>query len=239
MAISLLDDVLLTDNGSELDEEIGADSMLAAAFALEAVIRARSPGLHGSTPTVRRLAELVGAQLGLDGPAQALLDVSIRVRDVGMIGLPDRVLFSTKSISPEDWALLNRHPVVGSGMLAGLPVLADAAEIVRFHHERWDGEGYPEGRHGDAIPLLSRVIAMCDACVAMASDRPYRRGVGAEMALEQITLASGTQFDPRVVEALLTVVNPKHNGSPSSPAVRIQGGARVVMVNRTNAISKR
>jgi putative nucleotidyltransferase with HDIG domain len=218
VAISLLDDVLLAGNGSELDGEIGADSALGAARALEAAIRARSPELHGSTPTVRKLAALIGTRLGLDDENQALLDVSIRVRDVGMIGLPDRVMFSTTSISPEDWGLLNRHPVVGSEMLERLPVLVDAAEIVRFHHERWDGEGYPEGRQGDAIPLLSRVIATCDAFVAMASDRPYRRGVGAEMALEQVTKARGSQFDPRVVDALLSAVNPNDNGSPSPRA---------------------
>jgi putative nucleotidyltransferase with HDIG domain len=167
---------------------------------------------------VRQLAGQLNRGLDLDPADQALLDVSIRVRDAGMIGLPDRVVLSTAPLSPEDWELLNRHPVLGAEILTGLSALADAAEIVRFHHERWDGDGYPEGRRGQAIPLLSRVIATCDAFVAMALDRPHRRGVGVDAALEHVSRARGSQFDPQVVDALRAVVNADgENGTGPAP----------------------
>jgi putative nucleotidyltransferase with HDIG domain len=93
--------------------------------------------------------------------------------------------------------------VIGEQLLEGLFVVASAAEIVRSHHERWDGGGYPDGVRGTSIPLLSRVIATCDAFVAIASDRPHRRGIGAEAALAHVCRESGSQFDPRTVEALV------------------------------------
>jgi putative nucleotidyltransferase with HDIG domain len=176
------------------------------AAALEAALRARAPGVHASTPMVRQLAVKVGRELGLDGQNQALLDVAIRVRDVGMVAVPDAVVLATTPLSPGDWEVINRHPVIGAELLEELFVVASAAPIVRAHHERWDGDGYPDGLRGDAIPLLSRVIATCDAFVAIASDRPHRRGVGAEAALEHVCLERGSQFDPCTVDALVTAL---------------------------------
>jgi putative nucleotidyltransferase with HDIG domain len=172
------------------------------AGALEAALRARAPGVHASTPMVRQLALKVSREMGLDTQTQALLDVAVRVRDIGMIALPDNVVLATTRLSPADWELVNSHPVIGEQLLEELFVVASAAPIVRAHHERWDGGGYPDGLRGEAIPLLSRVIATCDAFVAMASDRPHRRGIGAEAALEQVCRDSGSQFDPRTVNAL-------------------------------------
>jgi putative nucleotidyltransferase with HDIG domain len=154
---------------------------------------------------VRQLALKVSRELGLDARSETLLDVSVRVRDVGMIALPDNVVLATAPLSPADWELVNQHPVIGAELLEEVS-LASAAGIVRAHHERWDGGGYPDGRRGEAIPLLSRVIATCDAFVAMASDRPHRRGVGAEAALEHIFQESGSQFDPRMVNALVAAL---------------------------------
>jgi putative nucleotidyltransferase with HDIG domain len=192
------------------------------AAALEAALRARAPGVHASTPMVRQLAVKLGRELGLDGRNQALLDVAIRVRDVGMVAVPDAVVLATTPLSPEDWEVVNRHPVIGAELLEELFVVASAAPIVRAHHERWDGDGYPDGLRGDAIPLLSRVIATCDAFVAIATDRPHRRGVGAEAALELVCLERGSQFDPRTVDALVAAL--AGDDGPGLPA----GGAAVV-----------
>jgi HD-GYP domain-containing protein (c-di-GMP phosphodiesterase class II) len=98
--------------------------------------------------------------------------------------------------------------VLGQRLLEEIDVVAPAAAIVRAHHERWDGGGYPDGVSGEAIPLLSRIIATCDAFVAMASDRPYRRGLGAEAALEVVCNERGAQFDPGTVEALAAALAP-------------------------------
>ena len=192
------------------------------AAALEAALRARASGVHASTPMVRQLAVKVGRELGLDGQNQALLDVAIRVRDVGMVAVPDAVVFATTPLSPGDWEVVNRHPVIGAELLEELAVVASAAPIVRAHHERWDGDGYPDGLSGDAIPLLSRVIATCDAFVAIASDRPHRRGVGAEAALEHVCLERGAQFDPRTVDALVAAL-----AGDDGPGFSAGGGAVV------------
>jgi putative nucleotidyltransferase with HDIG domain len=176
-----------------------------AATALEAALTARGPALNASTPLVRKLAGRVGRQLGLDAPSLELLDVSARLRDIGMVALPDSVVLTTESLSAEDWGLVNRHPDLGSELLEGLAPVALAAPIVRAHHERWDGEGYPAGLQGEAIPLLSQVIAICDAFVAMSTDRPYRRGVGATEALEYVCLEAGSQFGPQMVDAFAAV----------------------------------
>jgi putative nucleotidyltransferase with HDIG domain len=173
---------------------------------LEAALRARAPGLHASTPMVRQLAAQISRELSLDAETQTLLDVAARARDVGMIALPDGVALATTPLSPADWEVVNQHPVIGAELFKELSVSASAAQIVRAHHERWDGGGYPDGLRGDAIPLLSRVIATCDAFVAMASDRPHRRGLGAETALERVCQERGSQFDPRMVDALVAVL---------------------------------
>jgi putative nucleotidyltransferase with HDIG domain len=167
---------------------------------------------------VRQLAVKVGRELGIDAQAETVLDLSVRVRDVGMLALPDTVVLATKQLSPADWELVNQHPVIAEQLLERLPVVAPAAQIVRAHHERWDGGGYPDGRSGDAIPLLSRVIATCDAFVAMASDRPHRRSMGAEAALEHVCQQRGSQFDPRVVDALVAAL--ASNGAPKPTARR-------------------
>lgn len=188
-----------TASGSDLAACVGAT--------LEAALRARAPGIHASTPMVRQLAVKVSRELTLDAHTQAVLDIAVRVRDIGMLALPDSVVLATTPLSPADWELINRHPVIGERFLEEQLAIAATARIVRAHHERWDGGGYPDGDRGDAIPLLSRLIATCDAFVAIASDRPYRKGIGAEAALEQVCQESGAQFDPGMVEALVAALS--------------------------------
>jgi putative nucleotidyltransferase with HDIG domain len=188
---------------------------------------------------VRQLALKVIRELGLDSADEARLDLAVRVRDVGMIALPDSVALATTPLSPADWELVNRHPVIGAKLVAELPVVAFAAPLVRSHHERWDGGGYPDGLAGEAIPLLSRVIAACDAFVSMASDRPHRRGMGAETALEQVDHGRGSQFDPAIVDALLVVLRGSRpsaaGGAAAGRTSTAPGGPRAV---RTPALSR-
>jgi len=194
---------------------------------LEKTLIAGSPGLHASTPMVGQLAVQVGRGVGLDAETRTLLDLAVRVRDIGMLALPDDVILATAPLSPGDWAKVNRHPILGAEILECLAPVADVAPIVRSHHERWDGNGYPDGRSGSEIPLASRVIAVCDAFVAMATDRPHRRGVGAEAALEQVSHERGTQFDPTVVDALVAaLVATSAKTEPSRALTPPDGGRR-------------
>jgi putative nucleotidyltransferase with HDIG domain len=223
----VLADVLETSRDAEPGQAPGSGTADWVAAALEGTLKARAPELHASTRVVGSLSRRVAQELGLDSRAQALLDVSVRVRDIGMISLPDAVVRATAPLPPEAWELINRHPPLGADLLDCLHPVSEAAQIVRGHHERWDGDGYPEGRQGETIPLLSRIIGACDAFVAMASDRPYRRGMGGEAALEQVCRGSGTQFDPRVVDALMAAISAAQTRktrpggeAPPAPATR-------------------
>jgi putative nucleotidyltransferase with HDIG domain len=178
---------------------------------LEASLRTRAPDHYASTPMVRQLAIRVGHRVGLDATQLKELDLAVRVRDIGMVGLPDALVLTTGALSPEDWALVTRHPILGAELLGQIEPVASIATAVRSHHERWDGGGYPDGKTGEQIPLPSRVIAACDAFVAIASDRPYRRGIGDEAALEQVCRGQGTQFDPQIVDALVAAIA-EHDG---------------------------
>lgn len=184
------------------------------ATALEAVFRARAPGVDTSTPLVGRLARGVGRALDFDEADLRLLEIAARVRDIGMVGLPDAVLLNTRVLTPEDWELVSRHPVLGAQLLAGLAPVAAAAPLVRSHHERWDGEGYPDRLQGDAIPVPSRIIALCDAFVAISIDRPYRRGLGAHAALEHVQRERDTQFDPRITDTFASLLEGIADGPP-------------------------
>src|SRR5579859_2111976 len=204
--------------GADLAQNGHRSSAAWAGRSLEAALRARAPSLHSSTQILRPLVVKVGRSMGLDNQAQALLDIAVGVRDIGMLALPDSLVLATKPLSPSDWELVNRHPVIGEALLEELFVVAAAARIVRAHHERWDGGGYPDGVGGDAIPLISRVIATCDAFVAIATDRPHRRGIGAEAALERVSQESGSQFDPRTVQALVSALAGNGNNGRTAGA---------------------
>lgn len=198
--------------GSEIQTALAPAAPVPAAagfvaLGLEAALRLRAPRVHAPTPLVRRLAVRICAQLGLDERQQKLVDVCARVRDVGMLGLPDEIVLSSSGLSPEQWQVINRHPVIGADLLADLSGLEATAAVVRAHHERWDGEGYPDGLAGEAIPLLSRVIATADGFTAIASDRPHRRASETDVAREHLDAQRGRQFDPETVDALLAILD--------------------------------
>jgi HD-GYP domain-containing protein (c-di-GMP phosphodiesterase class II)/DNA-binding CsgD family transcriptional regulator len=184
-------------------------SVAAIADALEAALRARAPAQHAGTPLVRKLAAQVSGRLGLPTAERLAVDICAQVRDVGMIALPDSVVLNTGPLSPEDWGVLSRHPELGAGLLQSSPALAAAAEFVRAHHERWDGDGYPDGLRGEAIPVPSRVVAVCDAFVSLATDGPHRRGIGAKRALESMLGERDAKFDPDALDGLLAVITGK------------------------------
>jgi hypothetical protein len=152
------------------------------------------------------LALGVGERLGLDAAALRELEFAARLHDIGKIAVPDAILRKPTSLDADEWSVMRCHPAWGSEMLARIPGLELVATIVRFHHERWDGRGYPDGLAGDRIPLASRVIFACDAYRAMMADRPYRRALGHERAAAELRANAGSQFDAAVVETLLDLV---------------------------------
>jgi HD-GYP domain-containing protein (c-di-GMP phosphodiesterase class II) len=148
----------------------------------------------------------VAQALGVKPVELAELRLAAPLHDVGKIRVPDAILSKPGPLNARERTLINHHPVWGAELLACVPGVEVVAGIVRFHHERWDGAGYPDGLSGERIPLASRIIAACDAYHAMTSDRPYRRAMSSEEALGELRANAGTQFDPRVVAAVEAVV---------------------------------
>jgi len=122
--------------------------------------------------------------------------------DVGKVAIPDGILYKTTDLAEEEQSLMRRHPVIGFEIVRGIEFLEAAAQIVRHHHERFDGEGYPDGLAGDDIPLAARIFSVADTLDAMTTDRPYRPGLQLDEARAEIRAGSGTQFDPAVVDQL-------------------------------------
>ena len=125
------------------------------------------------------------------------------LHDIGKIGIPDAILLKQGPLTPEEWKTMQQHPEIGRHILAGVPHLALATEIVLCHEERFDGSGYPQGLAGETIPLWARLFAVIDTLDAMTSNRPYRNGLSFDNAKAEIRRMSGTQFDPIAVEVFL------------------------------------
>jgi putative nucleotidyltransferase with HDIG domain len=154
------------------------------------------------------LALAVGRELGLDARAQRDLEFGALLHDIGKLRTPDEILNKPGPLTEDEWAIIRRHPIDGQAMLDRIGgALSHVGRIVRAHHERWDGGGYPDGLRGERIPLAARIIAVSDAFSAMTTDRPYREACSVDAALTELQACAGTQFDPVVVHALEAVVS--------------------------------
>jgi hypothetical protein len=182
------------------------DLMKAHVEALAAAMDMRDRRTAAHSEDVVRLASAVGRLLGLEGASLVELEFAARLHDVGKIRVPDAVLHKPGPLDEDEYEVIRCHAAWGSETLSGIPGLEAVATVVRFHHERWDGAGYPDKLAGARIPLASRIICACDAYAAMTADRPYRGAMDHHEALSEITSKSGSQFDPAVVDALAEVV---------------------------------
>ena len=163
---------------------------------------------------VADLAEAAGRRLGLAAPELKSLRYCALLHDIGKIGVRSDLLAKPARLTPEEFDEIKQHSAIGAALLLRVPLLAPIAPLVRAVHERHDGAGYPDGLAGEAIPIPSRIVAVCDALHAMTSDRPYRAGRPATEALAELQRCAGTQFDPRVVTAVCNAVATR----PSPPA---------------------
>ena len=161
---------------------------------------------EGHCHRLERLAVATGERLNLGADQLITLSYAAYLHDVGKVKVPDEILNKPGSLTDEEWVEMRRHPDYGAEMLAGKDFLQDAARIVRAHHERYDGSGYPDGLAGDAVPIEAQIIAVVDAYDAMVSDRPYRKALSQASALAELRKNAGSQFAPRVVTAFLRVL---------------------------------
>ncbi|MDX6624877.1 MAG: hypothetical protein QOE75_2809, partial [Solirubrobacterales bacterium] len=180
---------------------------------LLSTLRERQPELHAHIVDVAALAAQVAEELGLDAEQRDEVQRAAELHDIGKVAIPDAILNKPGPLDPQEWEFMHKHTLVGERIIASAPALVPVARLVRFSHERWDGEGYPDGLAGEQIPVGSRIVAVCDAYQAMLSERPYSVAMRPTRALEELSNCAGTQFDPQIVEALRRVAE------RSSPAL--------------------
>jgi diguanylate cyclase (GGDEF)-like protein len=189
------------------------------------VLHEREPELERHLDGVASLAATFGRQLPLDAEELDVLVRAAELHDIGKIAVPDEILHKDGDLSPEEWKLMRKHPLIGQRVLDAAPALEEVAKLVRSTHERWDGGGYPDGLAGREIPLGSRVILICDAYNAMTEGRAFRAARSNEQALAELSEGAGTQFDPQLVKTFIEKVIPalerERYGSP--PATTVGG----------------
>jgi HD-GYP domain-containing protein (c-di-GMP phosphodiesterase class II) len=172
------------------------------------------------------LSVAVGERLGLSATQRRNLEFAALLHDVGKIAVPKEIVNKPGKLSSEEWTIIKTHSAEGERMLSRVGgFMRDVGLIVRSHHERWDGTGYPDGLKGDEIPLEARIVACCDTWNAMRTNRSYRRALSREVALTELRAVAGTQLDPNVVEALCAVVEdeaPEAQGSIEMHVARSQ-----------------
>jgi putative nucleotidyltransferase with HDIG domain len=169
-------------------------------------IDARDPSTFQHSRRVGELALAIAKQMGLPPAEAEVINLSARLHDLGKVSIPDAVLFKDGKLSGEEYQTIKEHPAKGAHIVESFPIFGVGHDIIKYHHERYDGKGYPEQLVGEHIPLGARIIAVADAYDAMTSDRPYRAALSREVALQQIIEGRGNQFDPAVVDAFLTVM---------------------------------
>lgn len=188
-------------------------------------VESRSPYTRGHSQRVAELAQKLLAELRMQGPEAKLIVAVALVHDIGKIGLPDLLLRKEGVLGRDDWEVIESHVVQGAELLGRYPDFERGVEMVRHHHEHWDGSGYPGGLAGEEIPFGARVIALCDAYIALTSHRPYRRALSAGQAALILTEGQGRQWDPELVEPLLRVLAPEIADQPAVPLLRVVGGS--------------
>lgn len=187
---------LASRGGQEALQRFLGSGDMTAIMALAEAVDAKDPYTHGHS---RRVADLASNLARWMGMSPDFIDLVYRtgiLHDVGKIGVPDAVLKKPGRLDDDERQLMERHPELGERIVGWLPHLEDTLPGVRHHHERWDGGGYPDGLAGEQIPFVARFLAVADTFDAMTSDRPYRKGLAIEIALEEIEKNAGRQFDP-------------------------------------------
>ncbi len=209
-ALQLADQRMYADKDSRRESAGGEVEAV-----LVRMINQRTPELGEHVDAVRDMAVAVGRDLGLSAGELVALARASELHDIGKIAIPDEILDKRGPLDEEEWRFMRQHTVMGERIVSAAPSLASVGRLIRASHERWDGKGYPDRLAGDAIPLASRIIAVCDAYDAIAAERPYAEARDPETTLAEIRREAGSQFDPRVVESLERLVGTSAEASPA------------------------
>lgn len=170
----------------------------------------------GHTERVTEYAVKIAQHMGLKADDIEVIHKAALIHDIGKIGIKSEILNKKETLNEEDWKVIKTHPIMGINILSPMKILGNMLPIIRYHHERYDGAGYPEGLSREDIPLGARILSVADSYDAMTSDRPYHERFPIEQAIAEIKNNSGTQFDPDVVEALLAILKNEEDKDKSS-----------------------
>lgn len=183
----------------EYDDGIYHDVIKSMVTALEA----KDPYTSGHSTRVADMAYNLGVVLGVTEEELKLIHIAGDLHDIGKIGVPDNVLNKPSTLEADEWELMKKHSDIGYNILNKVNTLKYISEIVLYHHERWDGKGYPKGLKGKEIPFASRILAICDSIDAMKSDRPYRKSISDEICKNEITKNQGIMYDCKIAKCML------------------------------------
>jgi putative two-component system response regulator len=186
------------------------DSAEQVIFALAAAVEAKDALTERHTQRVAEIARRLGRSLGLP---QASIDALYRggiIHDIGKIGVSESILLKRGPLDVHERSRMQAHPIIGETIVAPLQSGSSLLPIIRHHHERFDGHGYPDGLCGDEIPLLARIVSVCDAYDALVNDRPYRTGLARNEAIDILRQGAGTQWDPALVELVISETEASH-----------------------------
>lgn len=207
-AIALERSILLSESRQQAKQLEAAYEELEVTYdqtltSLMSALDARDRETEGHSTRVSRLTWLVAEEIGLSGSQLKAIERGALLHDIGKIGISDRVLHKPGKLTDDEWKTMRIHPDIGARIVEGIPFLQDSLPVIRYHHERWNGSGYPLGLKGEEIPIQARIFAVADVFDALTSKRSYRSKSSAEEAIAYIKEHSGILFDPLIVEALM------------------------------------
>jgi len=183
-----------------------AEAYRKSLYTIAAAVETKDSGTIGHAQRVARHAVAVARALGVPRRERMRIERAAVLRDIGKVNLPHKMLNKADPLTDREWEQLKSHSSMGAKMVSEIPFLADTADLIRHHHENWDGTGYPDGLSKEEIPLGARILAVATDFDAAISDRPYHRAQPVFAALEEIRQGSGSKYDPRVVEAFVRVI---------------------------------
>ncbi len=203
------------------------------------IIEARNLETAEHSERVVQYATALGETIGLKDTQLEVLCQGAYLHDLGKLAIPDAILLKPSELTPEEWVIMKTHVERGFSLALNIPGLHKGVlNVIKYHHERWDGCGYPEGLKEDSIPLEARIFAVCDVYDALISERPYKPAWSQVQAITQLRLEAGKHFDPNVVEAFiesLTVSNNKTKPSESKFTVPVRE-SQALFINRSKAL---
>jgi len=189
-------------------------SYLSAIKTLAAIIDLKDEYTRGHSEKVSYYADLIARKLRLPPIKREMIRYAAFLHDIGKIGVEIAILHKPGSLTPEEWKIIHQHPVNGSAIVRELGFLKELVPIILYHHERYDGKGYPEKKKNEEIPLGARILAVADSFDAMISKRAYRDALSKKKAVEELKCNRGTQFDPAIVDAFLAALAQSKNKLP-------------------------